>query len=137
VQRTPGLPDQEYVVPANPTAAGPLCHDFTLPVTVSGRVVTANGRACLLPDGSWQVVQNTPGLPVQSYTVPPPAAAAATQSVPPEYWGWAPWPWYFGLGPSFVLIERHHFHHHPMPMPPAIHTVAPPTAAPPPAMHRR
>jgi hypothetical protein len=29
-------------------------------------------EACQQPDGSWRITQNTPGLPPQVYTVPPP-----------------------------------------------------------------
>ena len=43
------------------------------------------GQACEQPDGSWQVVQNTPGLPAQAYVLEPPgqpAAAAEQPTVP-------------------------------------------------------
>jgi len=40
--------------------AEPVCHDFAAPVTAAGRPEHARGKACEQPDGSWQVVQNTP-----------------------------------------------------------------------------
>ena len=82
-QSTPGpqvarLPDETQ----------PVCHDFTAPVTAGGRPEQATGQACEQPDGSWQVGQNTPGLPAQTYTLPPPgqqpAAATSTVAQPPS-----------------------------------------------------
>jgi surface antigen len=50
----------------------PDCREFTAPVTAAGQREQASGRACRQPDGSWQIVQNTPGLPTQEYLVPRP-----------------------------------------------------------------
>jgi hypothetical protein len=71
--------------PPAPTSAQPDCREFTAPVTAAGRPEQASGKACKQPDGSWLVVQNTPGLPTQEYVVPrpgqvsPPANAATPQ----------------------------------------------------------
>ena len=46
------------------------CQDFSAPVTAAGTPEQASGQACQQPDGSWRVVQNTPGLPAQEYLVP-------------------------------------------------------------------
>src|ERR1700758_5677256 len=54
-----------------------VCHDFATRVTAGGRPEQARGQACEQPDGSWQVVQNTPGLPAQAYTLEQPGQPAA------------------------------------------------------------
>jgi surface antigen len=87
------------VTPA-PISAHPDCREFTAPVTAAGRPEQASGKACRQPDGSWLLVQNTPGLPTQEYVVPRPdqvpspanaaaprpanAAPAATQTASTE-----------------------------------------------------
>jgi surface antigen len=43
--------------------ARPSCRQFAAPVTTGGAPEQVSGQACLQPDGSWRVVQNTPGLP--------------------------------------------------------------------------
>jgi surface antigen len=69
-----------------PTSTQPDCREFIAPVTAAGHPEQASGQACRQTDGSWRVVQNTPGLPTQEYIVPrpdqapPPANAAAPQS---------------------------------------------------------
>src|SRR6266702_4786705 len=88
VQNTPGLPAQTYVVPSpsQPTATAtstaaqpapnqPPCSSYTASVTVGGQPQQAVIEACPLPDGSWRVTQNTPGLPTQVYEVPPPTSS--------------------------------------------------------------
>ena len=64
----------------------PDCREFTAPVTAAGQREQASGRACRQPDGSWQIVQNTPGLPTQTYLVPrsdqPPSPASAAPQQP-------------------------------------------------------
>ncbi len=60
--------------------AEPVCHDFATPVAAGGRPEQARGQACEQPDGSWQVVQNTPGLPAQNYVLEPPGQPAAAAS---------------------------------------------------------
>ncbi len=62
--------------------AEPVCHDFATPVTAGGRPEQARGQACEQPDGSWQVVQTTPGLPAQIYTLEPPGQPVAAASTP-------------------------------------------------------
>jgi surface antigen len=133
VQNTPGLPAQTYVVPSpgQPAAAGastapqppsnpPPCSSYTAPVTVGGQPQQAVIEACPRPDGGWRITQNSPGLPAQVYEVPPPASSPYPYGYPypadyayPEffpYWGGAPW--FFGLAPSIVIVQRfNHFHH--------------------------
>jgi hypothetical protein len=71
--------------PPAPTSAQPDCRKFIAPMTAGARLEQASGEACRQPDGSWRVVQNTPGLPTQEYIVPgpdqrpPPTNAAAPQ----------------------------------------------------------
>jgi surface antigen len=48
------------------------CRQYTTPVIVGGKKETASGVACELPDGSWRISDNTPGLPAQIYWMPPP-----------------------------------------------------------------
>jgi hypothetical protein len=60
------------------------CRDFAAPLVAGGKPEQASGQACRQPDGSWRVVQNTPGLPAQDYVVPPPGQpAAAAENAPP------------------------------------------------------
>ena len=56
-------------------SAQPDCREFTAAVTASGKSEQASGQACQQPDGSWRVVQNTPGLPTQEYILPRPNQA--------------------------------------------------------------
>jgi hypothetical protein len=81
--------------------------------------------ACPQADGSWRITQTTPGLPPQVYEVPAPASPpySSGYTYPEAYaypdfapdWGWAGWgraPWFFGLAPSIVVVQRfNHFHH--------------------------
>src|SRR5271156_6068408 len=62
--------------------AEPVCHDFATPITSGGRPEQARGQACEQPDGSWQVVQNTPGLPAQTYALEPPGQQTAGTNTP-------------------------------------------------------
>lgn len=136
-QNTPGLPAQSYVVPpagqqpavAASTAAQPPpnqpppnqppCSSYTASVTVGGQPRQAVIEACPQPDGSWKVTQNTPGLPAQVYEVPPPASSPYPYAYPypldyayPEFFPyWVGAPWFFGLGPSIVVVQRFHFFH--------------------------
>ncbi|HYB10353.1 MAG TPA: hypothetical protein VEJ16_11835 [Alphaproteobacteria bacterium] len=155
-QETPGLPSQVYVVgnqppPAPPAgaqpqgqfpqqepsgAAGgqtgantqPVCRDYIVPVTIDGKSVQATGHACLQPDGSWLVTQETPGLPAQTYTVPPPNYSpvpypmaeypygnAYDYPYPPYYPYWAYDPWFYGppfwFGGFLFVHDFHRFHH--------------------------
>jgi len=142
VQNTPGLPAQEYFVPGpgqntagasgnpqpsadqtanvQPSANPPSCASYTVPVSVGGQQQQATVEACPQADGSWRITQNTPGLPQQVYTVPAPAyspypygyAYPADYVYPDFFPYWAGSPWFFGLGPSIVVVQKfHHFHH--------------------------
>jgi hypothetical protein len=146
VQNTPGLPTQEYLVPrpepapppanaaapqpanaappparqtasTEPAPAPPPCTGYTVPLTVGGQPQQAVIEACPQPDGSWRITQTTPGLPPQVYDVPPPPPYApyfydyayAYPDYFPYWWGA---PWFFGLAPSIVVVQRfNHFHH--------------------------
>lgn len=67
---------------------------------IDGVMQQVSGRACLQPDGSWQIVEDD-------------AAALALAPAPVYYYD----PWYWGppvvfTGVSFVFVDRfHHFHH--------------------------
>jgi surface antigen len=132
VQNTPGLPAQGYVLepPGQPAGAAgtapqlqpnqPPCSSYTAPVTVGGQPQQAVIEACPQPDGSWKITQNTPGLPTQVYQVPTPSISPYPYTYPypidyayPDFFPyWLGSPWFFGLGPSIVVVQRfHHFHH--------------------------
>jgi len=137
VQTTPGLPPQTYVLepPGQPSATPnapvqlqpsqrasttPACSAYIAPVTVGGQPRQADIVACPQPDGSWKITQNTPGLPVQVYQVPSPLAGPYPYDYPypvdyvyPDFFPyWAGAPWYFGLAPSIVVVQRfRHFQH--------------------------
>jgi len=102
------------------TAANPPCQTATVPVTVGGRPEQATIEACPQPDGSWRITQTTPGLPVQVYVMPAPPAAAYPSAYPGyedyfrEWPYWVGAPWFWGIGPTVVIVENfHHFHHFP------------------------
>jgi surface antigen len=148
VQNTPGLPAQAYVLnpPGEPAAAAgstpvqlqpsqsrtnqspagqspagqSACSSYTAPVTVGEQPRQAFIEACPQRDGSWSITQNTPGLPTQVYQVPPPASTPYPYDYPypidyayPEFFPyWVGEPWFFGLAPSIVVVQRfHHFQH--------------------------
>ena len=50
------------------------CHEYQMPIIVGGRQEQADFLACRQADDSWRITQTTPGLPTQTYTVPPYAA---------------------------------------------------------------
>jgi hypothetical protein len=133
VQDTPGLPTQDYLVPPSGETASPAttaaqspadqspCTSYTVPVTVGGQQLQAVMESCRQPDGSLRITQNTPGLPLQVYVVPPPAEYSNGYLYPdyyayPFYYPyWAAEPWFFGLGPTIVMARRfslfrHGFH---------------------------
>jgi hypothetical protein len=96
----PPPPPPVAVAPA-PQVIGQDCREFTAPVTVNGQSVEATGEACLQPDGTWKVVQNTPGIAEpQVFVVPP----------PPEYYYAYPYPWWgvvdIGIGGAVVFRGR-------------------------------
>jgi hypothetical protein len=85
---------------------------------VGGQQEQAVVESCQQPDGSWQITQNTPGLPPQVYMVPPPTQYPSGYpysdyyTYPFYYPDWAVEPWFFGLGPTIVVAQRFpHFHH--------------------------
>jgi surface antigen len=146
VQNTPGLPAQTYLAPppgqpiaaaagaatqptpnqpaaagaaAQPTPDQPPCSRYTAAVTVGGQPQQAVIEECPQPDGSWKITQNTPGLPQQVYEIPPPASSPypygyqypADYLYPDFFPYWEGAPWFFGLAPSIVVVQRfHHFH---------------------------
>jgi surface antigen len=104
---------------SQPPADPPGCPTYSLMVVISGEPREATVVACPQPDGSWQVTQYTPGLPTQTFAVPPPAAGA-----PPDEsagwdtgpaWDWAAAPWFFGYAPAVVVVQAfnrfHRFGH--------------------------
>jgi len=106
--------------PAHAPPNQPPCSSYTAPVTVGGQPQQAIIEACPQPDGGWRVTQNTSGLPAQVSEVPPPAASPYPYGYPypadytyPEYFPyWAGAPWFFGLAPSIIVVQRfNHFHH--------------------------
>ena len=132
-QATPGLPAQTYVLPqpgaptaATATAAQPQplppprnqaqCSTYTASVTVGGQPRQAVIEACPQPDGSWKITQDTPGLPAQVYDIPPPPSAPypydysypVDYAYPESFPYWLGAPWFFGLGPSIVVLQRFH-----------------------------
>jgi hypothetical protein len=129
---------------AAPGQAALICQTSTVPVTVGGRPEQATIEACPQPDGSWRITQTTPGLPPQVYVMSPPPAGVYPSAYPDDqdyfdYWPyWAAGPWFWGIGPTVVIVEHfHHFAHahpggfgHP---PPHGFAVAAPAAA---GMHR-
>ena len=66
-------PAQTQTAQGAPQSGAQNCREFTAQVTVGGQPQQAVGQACQQPDGSWQVTQNTAGLPQQVYTLPPQA----------------------------------------------------------------
>src|SRR2546421_3498412 len=66
--------------------AQPDCQDFSAAVAAAGTPGQASGRACQQTNGTWRIVQNTPGLPTQEYLVPRPGqntTEGAGNSQPP------------------------------------------------------
>lgn len=137
-QNIPGLPPQSFALaplgqqpaeasgavaqpPANQSLPNqPSCTSYTAPVIVDGQPRQALIEACPQPDGSWKITQNTPGLPTQEYDIPPPASTPYPYTYPysmdyayPEFFPyWVGAPWFFGLAPSIVVVNRfHNFHH--------------------------
>ena len=104
---------------AEPPANLPPCMSYTVPVTVGGQEQQSVVEVCQQPDGSWRITQNTPGLPPQVYTVPPPTEYPYGYPYPDYYYNysfyypyWGIEPWLFGLGPTIVIAQRFpHFHH--------------------------
>ncbi|HEY4170561.1 MAG TPA: hypothetical protein VGM96_27455 [Reyranella sp.] len=100
-----------------PEQSSPTCRNFTMPVMVDGQKRQAVGQICRQADGSWQVTQNTPGLPLQVYTLP----AQMIYVTPNSYqyywadsWGYGP-PFFAGglvlFGDGFHHFRHKHFFH--------------------------
>jgi hypothetical protein len=142
-QNTPGLPAQTFTLPppgqqpgaaesavaqplsnrplANqPPPSQPACDSYTASVLVGGQLEQAVIQGCPQPDGSWKITQYTPGLPPQEYDIPPPASSPYPYTYPypldyayPDFYPyWLGAPWFFGLGPSIVVVNRFHYFHH-------------------------
>jgi hypothetical protein len=95
----------------------PACETSTVPVEVGGQPEQATVTACPQPDGSWRITQQTPGLPPQVYIAPPPPPGDYPSSYSDYFDYWPLWggPWFWGIGPSVVVVQQvqyfHHFHH--------------------------
>jgi surface antigen len=89
---------------AQPPEAAP-CRDIAGQAEIDGVMQPIVGRACLQPDGTWRIAQDSG------------AVVAAPVLAYPYYgpWYWGPWYWgppVVGVGASFVFVDRfHHFHH--------------------------
>jgi hypothetical protein len=89
------------------------CREFTAQVRVEGQPRQAVGQTCQMPDGSWQVTVNTPGLPQQVYTLPPQAISLYPYAEQYDWWD----PWFYGpplfvSSPVFLVHGFHRFHRH-------------------------
>jgi hypothetical protein len=107
-------PAQAQMTEGAPQGEPQNCRPFTAQVTVGGQVQQTVEQACQQPDGSWQVTQNAPGLPLQVYALPPQTTYLYLYPYPgPYYWG-DPWfyePSFFVGGPVFFAHGFRHFHH--------------------------
>lgn len=93
---------QMYDESPAPAESGGNCRAVAAQAEIDGTIQQMVGRACLQPDGTWQIVQDPDGTivwyPVAAYPYPDP-------------WYWGP-PLFIGTGVSFIFIDRfHHFHH--------------------------
>lgn len=87
--------------PNAPGYAESTCRLVAGQAEIDGVMQPITGRACLQPDGSWQIVEDD-------------IAAQYLAQGPVYYydpWYWGP-PVVFGAGVSFVFIDRFHHHHH-------------------------
>jgi hypothetical protein len=102
----------EVVSQPAPGQGSATCRNFTMPVMVDGQKRQAVGQICQQPDGSWRVAQNTPGLPLQVYTLPAQMIYVAPN--PYQYYWADPWaygPPFFAGGLVFFSDGFHHFRH--------------------------
>ena len=111
-------PEPAVLRGAGPTwsPAGTACTRYPLPVVVGGQPLQAIIVACPQADGSWQVIQYTPGLPPQVYTgpaPPEPATFAGQDYGYPENYGypegypdWTDWPWFSGFAPAIITGRK-------------------------------
>ena len=81
-----------------PSADASVCRLVAGQAEIDGAVQQITGRACLQPDGSWQIVEDD----------------AAAQALSPDYdygtWYWGP-PVVSGVGVSFIFVDRFHRFH--------------------------
>jgi hypothetical protein len=112
------IPPPGVAAPGQAAGNPPLCQTATVPLTVGGRPEQATIEACPQPDGSWLITQTTPGLPPQVYVMPAPPPGFYPSAYPDygdyfDYWPyWAAAPWFWGIGPTVVVVQHfHHFHH--------------------------
>ena len=84
-----------------PLSDASACRFVVGQAEIDGVMQQVSGRACLQPDGSWQIVEDD-------------AAALALAPAPVYYydpWYWGP-PVVFAGGVSVIFVDRfHHFHH--------------------------
>jgi len=87
--------------PDAPLSEASTCRFVVGQTEIDGVIQQVGGRACLQPDGSWQIVEDDAG-------------ALAFGPAPVYYydpWYWGP-PVVFAAGVSVVFVDRfHHFHH--------------------------
>ncbi|CAB3792859.1 hypothetical protein LMG28614_03595 [Paraburkholderia ultramafica] len=93
---------QTYDESPAPAESGGNCRAVAGQAEIDGTMQQIVGRACLQPDGTWQIVQEPDGsvmwYPVAAYPYPDP-------------WYWGP-PLFIGAGVTFIFVDRfHHFHH--------------------------
>ncbi|ASL42566.1 hypothetical protein bAD24_I03695 [Burkholderia sp. AD24] len=80
-----------------PLADTSTCRFVVGQAEIDGVMQQVSGRACLQPDGTWQIVQDDAGALAPAYYYDP--------------WYWGP-PVVFGVGVSVIFVDRfHHFHH--------------------------
>lgn len=86
-------------------ATAPTCRPVTGQAEIDGAMQQISGWACRQPDGTWQIMQDNGGgadlYPATAYPYP-------YAYYDPWFWGA---PVVFGVGASFVFVDRfHHFH---------------------------
>jgi surface antigen len=91
---------QDY---GDPLAAVGDCRAIPEQAEIDGVNQPVAARACLQPDGTWQMIRDDEDSSVIVY----PVAAYPY----PDPWYWGP-PIFVGFGASFVFVDHfHHFHH--------------------------
>ncbi len=85
----PALADEAW-------STGPPCQQVAGQVVINGQWQQVAGVACLQPDGSWQLVDDSGGA---YYTTP-------YYYDDSDSWYWAPVA--VGYGAAFVFVDRHH-----------------------------
>ena len=99
-----------------PDPNDPNCCVYTAQATVNGVPQQIVGRACRQPDGTWRIVEGTPGQPEQYVAIYGPPPYTWYPDYCPwgcDWWWWGP-PIGLSLG-TFVVVDRDHhfrqFHH--------------------------